>query len=56
MPELFDAAAFLKVLESRHLDLHQWTKKALDLPIPRRDVKDVAESFGLPTDTDVGVD
>ncbi|MFC9516450.1 ribonuclease H-like domain-containing protein [Nocardiaceae bacterium NPDC056970] len=54
MPESFDDAAFFEALGSRHLDLHQWTKRALNLPIPRRGVKDVAESFGLPIDTDIG--
>lgn len=54
MPESFDAAAFLETLESRHLDLHQWAKKALFLPITRRGVKEVAEYFGLAIDTDVG--
>ncbi|MGV9836513.1 ribonuclease H-like domain-containing protein [Nocardia niigatensis] len=54
MPESLDAAAFLENLESRHLDLHRWTKKVFDLPIPGRRVKKVAESFGLAIDTAVG--
>ncbi|WP_433702577.1 ribonuclease H-like domain-containing protein [Prescottella equi] len=53
MPDSFDAAAFLETLESRHLDLHRWAKKALILPLTRRGVKDAAEYFGLAVDTDV---
>ncbi|NKS56283.1 hypothetical protein GS504_01470 [Rhodococcus hoagii] len=49
-----DVAAFLEVLEVRHLDLLQWTRKALNLPIPSLGLKDVAYYFGLATDSDVG--
>ncbi|MBX9151980.1 ribonuclease H-like domain-containing protein [Rhodococcus qingshengii] len=54
IPAPIDVPRFMVRLESRHVDLYQWTRKAVSLPIPGLKLKDIASYFGVESDEAVG--
>ena len=54
IPAPIDVPRFLSQLELRHVDLYQWTRKAVSLPIPGLKLKDIASYFGVESEESVG--
>ncbi|QSE86572.1 ribonuclease H-like domain-containing protein [Rhodococcus koreensis] len=53
-PAEIDGQAFINNLQTRHMDLLQWTRTALSLPIPGRKIKDIAAWLGVENNSDIG--